>query len=67
MATHLKIAFLTGLWLLILMKEFKPVLAKKGEHVKQRTKILETSMAELKDKIKVLEACQCKYTHLVWS
>ena len=63
MATHLKIVFVTCLLLFILMEEFKPVLAKKGEQLKQRTKILETSMAELKAKIKALEECKGKWKH----
>ena len=67
MATHLKFVFATCLLLLIAMEEFKPILAKKGEPLKQRTKILEKSVAELKDKIKVLEECQCKYTDPNWS
>ena len=67
MAIHLKIAFATCLLLLIVMEEFKPILAKKGDRLKQRSKILENSMADLKDKIKVLEACQCKFTRLARS
>ena len=63
MASHLKIVFVTCLLLFILMEEFKPVLAKKGEQLKQRTKILETSMAELKAKIKALEKCKGKCIH----
>ena len=67
MATHLKIFFVTFLLLLTVMEEFKPVLAKKGERLKQRTKKLEKSMTEVTRKIKVLEACQCKYTYLACS
>ena len=64
MATHLKIVFVTCLLLFILMEEFKPVPAKKGgEQLKQRTKILETSMVELKAKIKALEDCKGKWKH----
>ena len=61
MASHLKIVFVTCLLLFILMEEFKPVLAKKGEQLKQRTKKLETSMVELKAKIKALEKCKGKW------
>ncbi|KAL9959772.1 hypothetical protein ACROYT_G033127 [Oculina patagonica] len=57
MSTHLKIAFVTSLLLFILMEEFNPVLAKHGERLKQRTKILETTVVELKEKIKALEEC----------
>ena len=67
MAIHLNIAFATCLLLLLVMEEFKPILAKKGGRLKQRSKILENSMADLKVKIKVLEACQCKFTRLARS
>ena len=63
MTSHLKIVFVTCLLLFSLMEEFKPVLAKKGDNLKQKTKILETSMAELKAKIKALEDCKGKWKH----
>ncbi len=67
MATHLKIAFVTCLLLFILMEEFNPVQAKQGERLKQRTKILETTVIELKEKIKALEECNGEYTQLAQS
>lgn len=49
MATHTQIGLLTCLLLLmIVMEEVKPVLAKKGERLKQRTKMLEESMKKWK-------------------
>ncbi|XP_078382135.1 uncharacterized protein LOC144664794 isoform X1 [Oculina patagonica] len=58
MASHLKIGFVSCLLLFILMEEFKPVLAIAGQPLKQRTKKLEASVAELKAKIKALEECK---------
>ncbi|KAL9962013.1 hypothetical protein ACROYT_G031066 [Oculina patagonica] len=40
------------------MEDVKPVLAKKGEQLKQRTKILEETVRELSKKIKALEECK---------
>ena len=68
MASHLKIILLTCLLsFIILMEEIKPVLAKGGERLKQRTKMLEESFKELKkvveeqkEKIKTLEECTGK-------
>ncbi|KAL9961055.1 hypothetical protein ACROYT_G029935 [Oculina patagonica] len=59
MATHLKIVLLPCLLLfMVLMEEVKPVLAKHGERLKQRTKILEETVRKLNDKIKALEDCK---------
>ncbi|XP_078382140.1 uncharacterized protein LOC144664796 [Oculina patagonica] len=69
MATHLlKIAFVTCLLSSIPIQELKPVLAKTGERLQQRTTIKETileelnkmekSMVVLKEKIQTLEECK---------
>ena len=51
MAAHLKVVLLTYLLLLmVLMEEVKPVLATREERLKQRTKLLEESVRELKEK-----------------
>lgn len=60
----MKIFVLTCLVLLtVVMEEVKPVLAKQGERLKQRTKVLEQSITKLKEKMKELEECKGKYTH----
>ncbi|KAL9969524.1 hypothetical protein ACROYT_G021746 [Oculina patagonica] len=66
MATHLKIVLLPCLLLfIVLMEDVKPVLAKKGGGLKQRTKVLEKTVRELnakmkeqEEKIKALEECK---------
>ncbi|XP_078373592.1 uncharacterized protein LOC144657158 [Oculina patagonica] len=55
MASHLKIVFVTLLLMFILTNEFKPVLAKRGR-LKQKVKILEKSLADLKAKMEGQEA-----------
>ncbi|KAL9970440.1 hypothetical protein ACROYT_G022816 [Oculina patagonica] len=53
MAIHLKIVLLPCLLLLmLLMEDVKPVLAKKGGGLKQRTKILEETVRKLKEQMK---------------
>ncbi|XP_078384190.1 uncharacterized protein LOC144666675 [Oculina patagonica] len=54
MASHLKIVFVTFLLMFILTEEFKPVLAK-GGRLKQKVKILQKSMADLKAKMEEQE------------
>ncbi|KAL9967747.1 hypothetical protein ACROYT_G026039 [Oculina patagonica] len=59
MATHLKIVLLPCLLVfMVLMEDVKPVLAKQGERLKQRTKILEDTVRELNERIKALEECE---------
>ena len=78
MATHLKVVLFTCLLFLMVftMGEVKPVLAKQGEQLKQRTKVLEASVKELQEKlkeqeetikeqgekVKELKGCNGKYT-----
>ncbi len=57
MVSHLKIVLVTCFLLLMLLDEFKPVLAKGRQQLKQRTKILEAGVADLKAKMKALEDC----------
>ena len=74
MATHLKInVFLLSclLLLMVVMEEVKPALAKTGDQLKQRTKILEKTVKELNERMKeqeetmkALKECQGKNTHL---
>ncbi len=53
MATHLKIVILPFLLLfMVLMEDVKPVLAKKGERLKQRTKKLEETVRKLNEMMK---------------
>ncbi len=53
MATHLKIVILPFLLMfMVLMEDVKPVLAKQGERLKQRTKKLEETVRELNEKMK---------------
>lgn len=63
MAIHLKTVFLTYLLsLMVLMEEVKPVLAKKGKGLKQRTKVLEEAVSKLQKEMKELKDCKGKYT-----
>ena len=82
MATHLKVVLFTCLLFLMVftMGEVKPVLAKQGEQLKQRTKVLKGSVKELQEKvkeqeetikeqgeeIKELEKCNGKDTQPLW-
>ena len=82
MATHLKVVLLTCLLFLMVLAigEIKPVLAKQGEKLKQRTKVLEESVKELQEKVKEqeetikeqgekvkeLKECNGKYTQPLW-
>lgn len=74
MATYLKIFLLTFLLSsMILLEEVKTVMAKRGK-LKQRVKILEKSVSELKEEMKdqkekmeELEKCSGKYTHHLFS
>ncbi|KAL9963092.1 hypothetical protein ACROYT_G032266 [Oculina patagonica] len=54
MASHLKIVFVTFLLMFMLTEEFKPVLAK-GGRLKQKVKISQKSMADLKAKMEEQE------------
>ncbi len=63
MATHLKIVFVTCVLLFTLMEGFKPVQAKKGQQLNQRTKALENTLADLQQKINTLASCQGEHTH----
>lgn len=64
MATYLKIVVFSCLLSLIaLMGAVQPVLAKKGDRLKQRSKILEGDMKDLKAKIKTLEDCKGRFTN----
>ena len=62
MATHLKIALVTCLLMLIVTEEFKPVLAKK-DTLKKRTSTLEHEMSDVQGRVKQLESCKGKYTN----
>ena len=63
MAIHLKTVILTYLLtLMVLMEEVKPVLAKKGKGLKQRTQALENIVSELQKGMKELKECKGKYT-----
>ncbi len=75
MATHLKIVLLPCLLLFMaLMEDVKPVLAKQGGRLKQRTKVLEKTVRELnekmkeqEEKIRALEECKGNILHNISS
>ena len=62
MATHLKIAFVTCLLMLIVTEEFKPVLAKK-DTLRKKVSTLENEMSTVQGRVGKLESCKGKYTN----
>ncbi len=56
MATHLKNVILPCLLLfMVLMEDVKPALAKQGERLKQRTKVLEETVRKMNERMKEQE------------